>query len=182
MQFVKIWATTIVFACGYGIAHDQVTAHLCIEYFTVGHTPVFATESATLLAFGWGIIATWWMGALLGILIAASARVGPQPRLSVEQIIKPALMLLAGMAVASIVDGAAGYAAATWGDASVPASIADDVPPRSHDRFVAVWWAHLAAYASGFVGATVLSCWIVRQRFHTRPAATLFTSAEAATR
>jgi hypothetical protein len=171
MQFTKIWATTIVFACGYGIAHDQVTAHLCIEYFTVGHPEVFATESATLLAFGWGIIATWWMGALLGIVIAIAARLGPGLRLTVQQLLVPGAALLCLMALASLAAGIAGYVAATWGDAAVPASIAGEVPARSHDRFVADWWAHLAAYGSGFIGAMGLSCWIVWQRIQTRSAA-----------
>ena len=164
MHFAKIGATTIVFACGYGIAHDQVTAHLCIEYFTVAHAEVFATGSAMLLAFGWGIIASWWMGAILGVVIAGAARIGPPPRLTMEQLVVPALMLLAAMALASTAAGVAGYASAAWGDAAIPASYATDVPLRSHDRFVAVWWAHNAAYGAGFVGALALSIWIVVRR------------------
>jgi hypothetical protein len=31
----------------YGIVHDQVTARVCVEYFTVGHPPVFQTNSDT---------------------------------------------------------------------------------------------------------------------------------------
>jgi hypothetical protein len=179
MHFAKIWATTIVFACGYGIAHDQVTAHLCIEYFTVAHQEVFATESATLLAFGWGIIATWWMGAMLGIVIAGAARFGASPRLTMQELIRPALLLLAGMALASTVAGGIAYAAAAWGDAAIPASYADAVPARSHDRFVAVMWAHNAAYISGFLGAIALASWIVVRRARGRSRDPEFEAADA---
>jgi len=61
MQFTRIVLTCVVASVLYGILHDQVTAHICVEYFSVFHSPVFPTESPTLLALGWGVIATWWM-------------------------------------------------------------------------------------------------------------------------
>jgi len=67
MEMVKIVLLCIVSAVVYGILHDQVTARACVEYFTIGHPPVFKTDSPTLLALGWGVIATWWVGLLLGI-------------------------------------------------------------------------------------------------------------------
>ena len=63
----------------YGILHDQVTARVCVEYFTIGHPPVFNTNDPTLLAIGWGIIATWWVGLILGIPLAVAARAGNRP-------------------------------------------------------------------------------------------------------
>ncbi len=68
-------ATVIVLLCvgaaiGYGILHDEVTARICVEYFTVGHPDLFGTDSPTLLGIGWGIVATWWAGLLLGIPLA----------------------------------------------------------------------------------------------------------------
>jgi hypothetical protein len=58
METVKIVLLCIGSAVLFGIVHDQVTARLCVEYFTIGHPKVFGTESPTLLAFGWGVIAT----------------------------------------------------------------------------------------------------------------------------
>ena len=46
-------------AIGYGIVHDKITAHLCVEYFTIGHPPDFGTDNPALLGLGWGILATW---------------------------------------------------------------------------------------------------------------------------
>ena len=67
MESLKIVLLCILSAILYGILQDQVTARVCVEYFTIGHPPVFNTESPTLLALGWGVIATWWVGLLLGI-------------------------------------------------------------------------------------------------------------------
>ena len=81
MESLKIVLVCIAAAVLYGIVHDQFTARACIEYFTVFHPPVFRTQSPTLLGFGWGIIATWWVGAILGVLLALTARAGPRPKL-----------------------------------------------------------------------------------------------------
>ena len=59
MKSLLIIGTTILCCVIYGIIHDQITARLCVEYFTVFHPPVFATQNPTLLGLGWGIIATW---------------------------------------------------------------------------------------------------------------------------
>ena len=63
MESLKIILLCVLAAIVYGILHDQVTARVCVEYFTIGHPPIFHTDDPTLLAFGWGVIATWWMGA-----------------------------------------------------------------------------------------------------------------------
>ena len=76
MQSCKIVLTCVFAAVLYGIIHDQFTAHICVEYFSVFHPPVFSTTSPALLALGWGVIATWWMGAFLGVLLAIAARAG----------------------------------------------------------------------------------------------------------
>ena len=79
MEALKIVLFATLAAVCYGILHDQVTAHLCVEYFTIAHPPVFPTESPFWLAIGWGIIATWWVGLRLGVLLAVAARFGAKP-------------------------------------------------------------------------------------------------------
>ena len=76
MEGVAIVLLAIVSAVVYGVVHDQVTARVCIEYFTIGHPPIFPTESPTLLGLGWGVVATWWAGLLLGVPLALAARPG----------------------------------------------------------------------------------------------------------
>src|SRR5690349_417924 len=98
MEAIKVVVLSIVAAALYGITHDQVTARICVEYFTLGHPPVFATESPTLLALGWGVLATWWWGLILGLLLAGSARLGSRPKASAASLVGPMgfLMLRVG--------------------------------------------------------------------------------------
>src|SRR3954447_21650435 len=98
MQSALIVLLSIASAVAYGILHDQVTARVCVEYFTVGHPPVFPTESPTLLAIGWGILATWWAGLLLGIPLTLAARAGRRPKRSVRSLVRPVVTLLFVMA------------------------------------------------------------------------------------
>ncbi len=81
IESLKIIVFCIVAAIVYGILHDQVTARVCVEYFTIGHPPIFHTDDPTLLAFGWGVIATWWMGAILAVPAVLTSRVGSWPKL-----------------------------------------------------------------------------------------------------
>src|SRR5476649_704152 len=98
MEFLKIVLGCVIAAVLYGIIHDQFTARICLQYFTVFHPPVFVTQSPTLLGIGWGIIATWWMGAFLGLPIACVARAGRAPKLTFVQLMPLIGLLLAFMA------------------------------------------------------------------------------------
>jgi hypothetical protein len=158
MQFVKIIGMCILAAIGYGIVHDQITARICVEYFSVFHVPIFGgTQSPTLLAFGWGVIATWWVGVLLGVPLALVARVGSQPQLSTSDLLPMIRVLLIVMAFCAILAGLAGY---FWG--RLPEYMAEILPAERHRRFVADWWAHNASYDSGFIGGVVV--WVLAYR------------------
>src|ERR1039457_4994451 len=63
MEALKIAFTCVMAAVIYGIVHDQITARICLEFFTFFPPPIFHTQSPTLLGIGWGIVATWWVGA-----------------------------------------------------------------------------------------------------------------------
>src|SRR5205807_5904962 len=98
MEFVKINLLCILAAICYGIVHDQVTARICVEYFTIGHPPIFGTDDPTLLGIGWGVVATWWVGLILGLGLAFAARVGPRPKRDAGSLVKPISRLLCVMA------------------------------------------------------------------------------------
>lgn len=166
LESFKIMVTCIAAAIVYGVVHDQFTARICVEYFTVFHPPVFPTQSPTLLAFGWGIIATWWVGAFLGILLAIAARVGSRPKLTARALIQPIGTLLSVMAACAILSGTLGYALAQNGWVSPPAWIAAGLPSAAYARFMADWWAHSASYASGFIGGLALCVLVFRKRRH----------------
>src|SRR5690349_18959242 len=108
METIKIVLLCILSAVVYGILHDQVTARVCVEYFTIGHPPMFDTDSPTLLALGWGIIATWWVGLLLGIPAALVSRLGSWPKYDAAHLIRPVCGLMVVMGCASLLAGLAG--------------------------------------------------------------------------
>ncbi|MCY3023673.1 MAG: hypothetical protein NTW87_32230 [Planctomycetota bacterium] len=164
MEFIKIVWLCIGAAILYGILHDQVTARVCVEYFTVGHPPVFQTVSPTLLALGWGVIATWWVGLILGVPMACVARLGSRPKMAARDLLKPIGVLLGCMAGLALVAGVAGYFAANAGTVWLVGPICSRLPAEKHVAFIADLWSHLAAYGSGFVGGIVLCVWIWRTR------------------
>lgn len=153
MQAVVIVILCIASAVVYGVLHDQVTARVCVEYFTVGHPPVFPTESPTLLGLGWGVIATWWAGLLLGVPLAVAARLGKRPKRCLRSLVRPVVTLLAVMGVCALV---AGYALGRAGAVFLLEPLASQVAPDRHARFLANLWAHSANYLVGFVGGVVV--------------------------
>lgn len=164
METLKIVALCLLAAIAYGMLHDQVTARLCVEYFTIGHPPVFDTDSPTLLALGWGVIATWWVGFLLALPAALAARIGRWPRISAQGLYKPIAALLVMMALASFVAGGVGYLAAHSGRLFLYEPLASAVPQQKHALFLADAGAHLAAYAVGIFGGLALCPWILWRR------------------
>jgi len=152
MEFLKICIASIAAAIAYGILHDQVTAHLCVEYFSIAHPTILPSTSPTLLALQWGILATWWVGACLGILLAISARAGSKPKLTLTQLYRPLGLLLVCMGIGSLLAGITGFALAKLGRISIDGWLAAMIPPEKHARFMADWWAHSAAYLVGMFG------------------------------
>lgn len=172
MEALKIIATFVGAAIVYGIVHDQITARVCVEYFTIGHPPVFNTESPTLLAFGWGTIATWWAGLLCGLPAALLARFGSGAKLTAVDFRRPIVVLFGVMAVCSLVAGVSGYYAATDGRLRLlDDSIAVQLSPERRILFLADLCAHQAAYGIGFLGGIVICFWIVFRRFKLETAA-----------
>ena len=164
MSAVKIVVLCIASAVAYGLVHDQITVRVCLEYFTIGHPPVFPTRSPTLLAIGWGIIATWWCGLLLGVPLALIARLGPRPKLQAGDFLRPIAIQLGCMGTVAAVAGVTGYFVARAGLVGLLDPLASEIPESVHVAFLADLWAHLASYATGFLGGVVVWVWAWRER------------------
>ena len=50
MQALAIILLCTASAVAYGILHNNVTARVCVEYFTIGHPALFDTDAPALLA------------------------------------------------------------------------------------------------------------------------------------
>jgi hypothetical protein len=162
MECLKILLLSLVSTVTYGILHDQVTARLCVEYFTIGHPPIFYTQNATLLAFGWGILATWWMGLLLGLPLALTAALGSRPKLTAGRLVRPLVISMCCVALIATGAGMIGFLAAKKGMFQQGVPLA--VPPEKHALFLADAWAHGAAYAAGALAGIILWTWAGKKR------------------
>lgn len=140
----------------YGIVHDQITARLCIEYFTLAHPPLVISDSPTVQGLVWGIVATWWAGVLIGVPLAIVARSGDCEPWDEKRLRKPIAILLVVMAIGALFSGFTGYFLAQSGRVAMDAGFADAIPVSQHIRFVAASWAHNASYLIGFIGGAVL--------------------------
>src|SRR5277367_3085254 len=106
MRFLSIVLLCIAASVAYGLVHDQITIRICPEYFTVLHPQILPHDTPlTLLALAWGVIATWWVGAILGILLGLCSCCGRRRKLSAGELVQPILKLLLVMAVGAIMSG-----------------------------------------------------------------------------
>jgi hypothetical protein len=162
MESLKIVLLSIAAAAFYGIVHDQITARICVEYFTVFHPQIIDSQSPTPLGLAWGVVATWWAGAMLGIPLALAARLGSRTKLTAKDALPLIARLLLVMAVCAGVFGIAGFQLAREGMVSPPGWVQSRLPPSRFPNFMADWWAHNASYGSAFVGGAVL--WVIAYR------------------
>jgi len=156
MQFALTILLCIASAVCYGIVHDQITARICVEYFTIGHPPVFHTESPTLLAFGWGVIATWWVGLFLGVPLACVARLGSRQKVDAKALIKPIWILLGIMACGALIAGLLGFLLGSNDSVYLIEPMATQIPKAKQVAFLTDLWAHSASYLFGFIGGIVV--------------------------
>jgi len=157
-RFLAIVLTCVLFACVYGIIHDQITARICVQYFTVFHPDLFGTTDPTLLGLTWGVIATWWVGLILGVPVAIVSR---KANLRPRDLVRPLAWLAVAMFGGATIAGAAGWLA--------PASLVPmisppmaEFEPQVQRRFMSALFAHNASYALGFFGGLIVLIWAWR--------------------
>jgi H+/Cl- antiporter ClcA len=167
MRFLAIILLTICAAIVYGIIHDQVTARICVEYFTIGHPKVIESESPTQLALVWGVLATWWVGLILGVPLAMCSRIGQRPKLTAIKLVRPITILLICMGALAALVGMIGYELAGKRAIVLLEPLASEVPVEKHQAFLADGAAHLASYGAGFIGGIILCIWAWRYRAKT---------------
>ncbi|KAI5149454.1 hypothetical protein ENBRE01_0912 [Enteropsectra breve] len=92
---------SVLTANAFGIVNDMVTVRLCKEYFTQGFhkenvegtwiekTMELIDGNPNLIALLWGIIATWVVGVILGIVLAACMRMGSWPKYDARHLLIP---------------------------------------------------------------------------------------------
>src|SRR3954470_15224635 len=93
MEGIKIVIVCVIAATVYGVLNNLVTAHLCIEFFRLFPIDI-KSSNPIVIAIVFGVISTWWIGALLGSLVALSARIGQPPKLQAIDVLRPIGILM----------------------------------------------------------------------------------------
>ncbi len=161
VESIRIVAMCVLSAMAYGIIHDEITAHLCIEYFTVAHPHIFPTDSPTLLGLAWGVAGTWWIGLLLGAILAFVSRRGTGQKERAGSLAKRVGKLFVVMALAAAFAGALANGIASTTKLIVPDPA---IPVAKYSIFYSVWAAHLTSYAVGIIGGLLLILSVWRRR------------------
>lgn len=167
LQCLKIFLFVSLSVIGYGIVHDQVTARICIEYFTIAHEPTLVdSDSPTIVGLVWGIYSTWWVGVVFGCASALLAQVGPWPRVSFRQMLKPVGYLVLAIAIASLVAGALAFVLAEFGAIKLGHPMSVAIENSKQTGFLVDRWSHRAAHAVGLLGGSGICAglWLVRKR------------------
>lgn len=81
LTLLQLIAECILYACLLGIAMDLVTAHLAPGYFIMKQPKLTQSTEPLVLALVWGIGASWWFGAIAGLVLSLQnwLRVPPLP-------------------------------------------------------------------------------------------------------
>lgn len=181
----KIMGGSILAAVLYGLINDQITARICPEYFTQGFHrqmmqqwdgPVFGklknvleqTKSPTVIGGIWGVVATWWMGALLGVPVTIAARAGSWPQLTMKDLVKPVGVGLGAMGASAFGAGLYGYYRARSGKINknrLQYSVAHGVPDEKMDAFIADAYAHNVGYLGGALTGLGILSWVLAKRY-----------------
>jgi len=154
---LRIVAVFTAAAVLYGLLHDQVTARVCLEYFTVAHRPIARSSSATVLGAVWALVAAAPAGIFAGTLVSLAARDGLGPKLEWRRFVRPLLRLAAMTAGAAMLAGLAGYVLTARGAVRMIADYAHVITPPRQPRFMAVVYAHIASFTAGITGTLVIA-------------------------
>lgn len=173
--FALIIPASAVLAAIYGALHDQLSYTVLPEYYTRFKFVQFSfagvgTMPPRLGAAVVGVLATWWIGLIVGLLVgvAGLAHRGP------VEMARATLRAFGVVAVIALAAGLAGLAAGWFGfGADDQAAYVDWWRPSglvSPRRFFAVGMMHNGSYLDGAVGVRVAvvlqfrSAWLALRR------------------
>lgn len=163
-DFVLIILLCMVSSILFGVLHNQISARVSLEYFTIGHRALIHSTSPTLMGIAWGVNSTWWVGLILGVMLASCGRIGHRNRRSPASLVKPLAILFAVCGTASIVMGVTGYELVKTGELPFLRGMADVISPPRQARYMAALWMHIASYTAAAMGGLILAVRVAFQR------------------
>ena len=166
-MLVLLVFSAILMAAMYGIIHDQVTYSISPEYYTKFKFPQFGMEgniSPRLGATYVGIMATWWMGIPIGLMLGFTGLIHKDNKTMFRVTIKAFLVTI----MVALLTGFTGLAYGSLILARQPIEnleywlIPDDIHDLKH--FIAVGSMHNFSYAGGLIGLVLGVFFSIRQK------------------
>jgi hypothetical protein len=157
-RFLAIVLGSTGLACLLGICLDLVTANVAVEYFSVHHPRIVLTEKPWVLAIVWGVAASWWGGAIAGVIVASINQRRRNP-LEAVRILRWALVACTVLWLVMIAILIAVFAIAS----TIP--LEERQATFDHDRrLMAVAMAHQYEYVLGAIALLVIAVMTWRSR------------------
>lgn len=154
--------TAWLVSCGfiaYAMVQDQFSAHLCPEYFTIGHPPIPNLQNPVLLGMAWGFLGGFPGGIAIGVPVSLACGAGKRPPLEFRPLAPRLAALLVFMALVTAICAAS----AAYNSSVVNIKIGppwDTAVPLEHQRaFFIVACAHFGTYLSALAGGLALCGW-----------------------
>lgn len=164
IECVKIVFLCIIASVVYGTVHDQITVRLCPAYFTEWyfHAEVFQHPNLTVVGLFWGIVATWWVGLILGVPIAIVSIYGAVEWWTWRRSVKPLVLLIISLWITAAI----GYWTSILLSFRADSEALGYFPETDQDllRFSSVLVAHNVSYVAGAIGGLLIAWWIHCQR------------------
>ena len=155
MQGVAIVALCVASAVGYALG----------TYIAFGHLPLLSSEPASFAGLARCVRLSWWFGLLLGVPLAAVARLGPWPKRGARSMIEPLIVILYVAVQAAFFATIIGYALAGTILSLLPEGLASRVPEDRPGFFLADVLRVGVSYLVGLFGgiAVMLLTWRSRR-------------------
>lgn len=155
----------IVIASIFGIIHDQITYTISPEYYTKFKFSQFGLNSVPIkgneryLVSITGIIATWWVGLILGITFSISSLLLKTWKIMLRISFSAMIMTIIITAIAALVGYLYGKFILINSD-----SLMNIYDVQDFNNFIAVDSIHTASYIGGFVGMFLGIIYIVKHK------------------
>jgi hypothetical protein len=118
-EISKIVLMSTLLSVSYGIIHDLITVHIDFDYFSSDRThhgpftrenfpSVYKSNNKVLYALLWGTIATFWVGAISGVLWGIATRINSD-KLNWRDLVVPASIVSCIVFFSSLIIGANSY-------------------------------------------------------------------------
>jgi hypothetical protein len=162
---IKIISISILLCCMYGIINDLVTANLCIEFYTLFPIKV-RSDNPIVVAVVFGVLTTWWVGLILGIVAAFAARLGDRPKLDARDLVGPIIVVVLCAGAAALLFGLVAHAliSPALGRDEEIRQMLTGIPPEKFRIALSINAAHTGAYLAGFAGGLAVCLWAILER------------------